>query len=252
MTLTAAHFVRNVPSSELAEMMANPDSFRLLYFPIEGLGQTSRDILSYGEAKWESVFPENWGKQKTETPFGCVPVLYIVKDGKEAILSESTSIESYLASHFHLLGDNPYEEHLIRAFHVSSLSIMVTFGSFVTWNFPEVQEKSLELFKTQFLPNWIRTHERHLIDNGSNGHYLGDKLTLADIKTANVIDHFALQPYGEQLVALIKAAPALWKVKETVDAHPKLCKWRQSEDFKKLESTTKHLYSDPFNNVRTL
>ena len=53
-----AHFVRDTPTSDLANVMANPDSFRLFYFPIEGLGQTSRDILIYADVKWERIFPE--------------------------------------------------------------------------------------------------------------------------------------------------------------------------------------------------
>lgn len=49
---------RTTPSSELAQVMAHPDSFRLLYFPLEAQGQTSRDLLTYGGAKWESASPQ--------------------------------------------------------------------------------------------------------------------------------------------------------------------------------------------------
>lgn len=71
-------------------------------------------------------------------------------------------------------------------------------------------------------------------------------MTLADIKTANAIDHFALQPKGDDLVEIIKKSPALWKVKETVDSHPKLSKWRTSEEFKELEAGTKAFYENPY------
>ncbi|KAF9998729.1 hypothetical protein BGZ65_005802, partial [Modicella reniformis] len=51
--INSAHFVRDVPTSDLSDVLANPDSFRLYYFSIQSLGQTSRDILTYGDAKWE-------------------------------------------------------------------------------------------------------------------------------------------------------------------------------------------------------
>lgn len=54
--LDAAHYVQ-APSSELSETMASPASFKLLYFPIVGLGGTSRDILAYAGAEFESIFP---------------------------------------------------------------------------------------------------------------------------------------------------------------------------------------------------
>ncbi|KAG0047300.1 hypothetical protein BGZ83_007630 [Gryganskiella cystojenkinii] len=242
----AAHFTRDMTSAEQSEILKNPDSFRLFYFQMEGLGQTSRDILTYGDAKWERSYPEDWGKQKANTPFGCIPILYVIKDGKEVMVAESTAVDTYLAKHFGLLGENIYEESQIRAFHSSTLFLLTTFAGSVTWAMPEVKEQTLGFFKDFLLPNWIKSHERHLLDNGDNGHYVGDKLTLADIKTANAIDHFSLQPQGKDFVEIIKKSPALWKVKETVDSDPKLTKWRASEEFKQLEDSTKAYYENPF------
>ncbi|KAK3821400.1 MAG: hypothetical protein J3Q66DRAFT_367109 [Benniella sp.] len=226
--------------------MATPDSFRLYYFSIQGLGQTSRDILEYAGAKWEMVHPDaDWGTQKAETPFGCMPVLHVIQGEKTVILSESVAVEQYLAKHFGLMGKNEYEEALIKAFHTSSMAMMGMFGGTVTWNMPEVQDKCLQMFKEVMLPNWVKTHERHLIDNGSNGHYFGDELTVADIKTANLIDHFAMQPAGPELIEIIQKAPVLWKVKETVDNHPKMAEYRNSTAYKELTERTIAFYKNP-------
>lgn len=54
----AAQINRTTPSSELAQVMAHPESFRLLYFPLEAQGQTSRDLLAYGGANWEGATPQ--------------------------------------------------------------------------------------------------------------------------------------------------------------------------------------------------
>ncbi|KAF9998728.1 hypothetical protein BGZ65_005801 [Modicella reniformis] len=243
--INSAHFVRDVPTSDLIDIMANPDSFRLYYFAIQGLGQTSRDILSYGDAKWENFeVNEHWNEQKSETPFGCVPVLHVIKGEKMVALSEAATVEQYLAKHYGLLGENQYEETLIKTIHSSSLSTFSEFYASVTWNMPEVHDKCLQGFKGRTLVNWVKTHERHLIDNGSNGHYFGDKLTLADIKTANVIDHFALQPEGPELIEIIKTSPVLWKVKETVDNHPKMSKYRNSNEYKTMVEATRTFYVD--------
>lgn len=69
---------------------------------------------------------------------------------------------------------------------------------------------------------------------------------MADIKTANAIDHFGLQPKGDELIEIIKKSSALWKVKETVDNDPKLAKWRGSGEFKELEAYTKAYYENPY------
>jgi len=56
--VTSAHFSRDMTSAEQTAVLENPDSFRLFYFQMEGLGQTSRDVLTYGDAKWERSYPE--------------------------------------------------------------------------------------------------------------------------------------------------------------------------------------------------
>ncbi|KAF9135356.1 hypothetical protein BGW39_003463 [Mortierella sp. 14UC] len=242
----ASRLNKTIPSSELAEVMKHPESFRLLYFPLEAQGQTSRDLLTYGGAKWENAHPKNWMEEKAKTPFGCLPVLYIIKGDKQAVISETHAVENYLAKQFGLMGDNEYEEAIIRSFHCSSASLSAVFSGSVIWNLPEVREKTLEAFKTKQLALWVETHERHLMDNGNNGHYVGNKMSLADIRTANLIKHFSLQPWGEDLMAIIRQAPALMKVMETVENDPKLTQWKMGDEVKKLASATKAFFVNPF------
>jgi hypothetical protein len=61
--------------------------------------------------------------------------------------------------------------------------------------------------------------------------------------TANLITHFEVQPEcGPELIEIIKKAPALWKVKETVDTHPKLIEYRNSKAYKDLYASTAFFY----------
>jgi len=77
-----------------------------------------------------------------------------------------------------LLGDNEYEELLIKVFHSSSFMLQSAFASNVTWCPPEVQPQALSFFMASTLPTWIQTHTKHLLDNGDNGHYIGNKVNI--------------------------------------------------------------------------
>ncbi|KAG0096828.1 hypothetical protein BGZ93_003939 [Podila epicladia] len=228
-SINCAHFVHQ-NTKDLAEAMASPASFKLLYFPLLGRGSTSRDILAYGGADFESIHPPNWPTDKPNTPFGGVPVLYITgKNGKEVTLSESGVVEAYLASLYNLLGDNNYDAAVIRAVHNSAADLQTSMSGTVTFNHPGAKEKCLETLKTATLPNLLGSWERHLVDNGSNGFFFGDRLSLADIRVSNLLEHLAVQPNADELMAIVAKYPHVFKLREQVAHHPKLAAWRQSE-----------------------
>ncbi|KAF9207491.1 hypothetical protein BGZ49_000306 [Haplosporangium sp. Z 27] len=242
----ATHFLRE-SSSELSAALSKPESFKLLYMPINANGATSRDILAYGQAKWENLAPEKWWEEKPKTPFHVLPVLFVMThNGKEIPLSEASVIEQYLAKTFGLLGDNDYEEILIKAFHSSTAGVQNVCSQRVTWEATEAKTEHTNDFKNKTLPQWIQTHEKHLIDNGNNGHYVGNKLSLADIRTANLIDHFSALPEASQFMELINKSEALMKVRETVAKDPKIAAWRADERYKKLYQSSVTFFSNPF------
>ncbi|GJJ74856.1 hypothetical protein EMPS_07214 [Entomortierella parvispora] len=244
----ASHYVRDAPTAELSKSVGQPYSFKFLYFPIHAAGSCSRELLGYGKDKFafEILSPANWGEEKPKTPFHCMPVLYIkTKDGKDLVLSEASVIEHYLAKHMNLLGDNEYEELLIKSFHSSSTMFQGGFASNVTWCPPEVQPQTLAYFKANTFPTWIKTHTKHLLDNGDNGHYIGNKLSLADIRTANAIEHLSVQPCADELMDIIKKAPSLMKVRETVANDPKIAAWRASKEYQTLTSNSKAFFLNP-------
>ncbi|KAI7832652.1 hypothetical protein BC939DRAFT_472248 [Gamsiella multidivaricata] len=245
--LQAAHFSR-ASTSKLAASLAKPASFKLLYWPINALGTTSREMLEYGGAKWENLSqsPDNWGQERLQTPFHVLPVLYIkTEDENDLVLSEAIVVEHYLAKQFSLLGDNEYEENLIKMFHNSSHLFQAAFAQGVTLCSPDVKERQLAAFLNNTLPTWIQTHEKHLHDNGNNGHYVGEKLSLADIRTAVAIEHLTLQPQAAQIMEVINKSEPLIKVKETVAKDPKIAAWRASEQGRKLTEASKAFFTNP-------
>lgn len=46
----------------------------------------------------------------------------------------------------------------------------------VTWTYADKRKGALERFMKSTLPKFIADHEFHLRDNGSNGHYIGNKV----------------------------------------------------------------------------
>ncbi|KAI9241095.1 hypothetical protein MVEG_01429 [Podila verticillata NRRL 6337] len=243
--IDAAHYVQ-APSSELSETMASPASFKLLYFQINGLAGTSRDIMAYGDAEWESIFPSNWREERNNTPMGCLPILFITgKNGKGVTISEAAIIEQYLAKLYNLLGDNEYEETLIKSYHNTSYSLQNLFAYTVSYNQPEASPKCLDYFKAHSLPNLCASLERHLLCNGNNGHFVGNKLSLADIRVANMMEHFAQQPCAEELIEIMKQYPNLYKIRESVANHPRLTAWRKSERWKNSDKASKAFFENP-------
>ncbi|KAF9899574.1 hypothetical protein EC991_008611 [Linnemannia zychae] len=244
--INAGHFSRDA-SAELSDALAKPASFKVMYFPILANGATARDLLAYGGVEWTPASPANWNGEKVHTPFHLMPVLHVVgENGKTAELAETVVVEHYLAKKFGLLGTNEYEESIIKMCHSSSAAIQNTFAGAVTWNDPEGKAKGLAFFTSSSLPSWIETHEKHLKDNGNNGHYLGNKLSLADIRTANVIEQFSTQPESEALMAIINKSEPLLKVRDAVAKDPKMVKWRSGNEYKAFHEGNIAFYSNPF------
>ncbi|KAG0013665.1 hypothetical protein BGZ82_002066 [Podila clonocystis] len=232
--INCGHFVHH-NTKDLAEAMASPASFKLLYFPLLGLAATTRDILAFAGADYENIHSPHWPTDKPNTPFGSMPILYITgKNGKEVALSESTVIEHYLAGHFNLLGDNAYDATVIRAIHNSAADLQTIMFKTILFNYPGAKEKSLEAFKTRTLPDILAFWERHLVDNGSNGFFFGDRLSLADIRVANILEHLSIEPEADDLLAIVSEYPHVFKLREMVANHPNLAAWRQSESCHKF------------------
>lgn len=92
------------------------------------------------------------------------------------MLSESIVIDQYLAKKFNLLGNNEYEEWTIKA-HYSNIHYLRERSLMkMTWTWSDKRAEALELFLEKTLPDFIASHEFHLRGNGSNGHYVGDRV----------------------------------------------------------------------------
>ncbi|KAF9129256.1 hypothetical protein BGW39_004308 [Mortierella sp. 14UC] len=208
------------------------NTFKVLYFKVHALGANSRAILAASGAKWECAFPKDWiNEEKKTTLFGVLPVLFETTTSGETIeVAESDAIENYLCRKFHLLGEDAFDEMKIRAFS-SSLQSLTKFLLMKVGGMkdPEVKAAMRSQFIESIVPRFITYHERHLEANGRNGHYVGDKLSYADINLAvALVSVFSVT--GETQVNK-QATPAIWAVWEKINAIPSYAKWVKSEEY---------------------
>ncbi|KAF9108652.1 hypothetical protein BGX29_009307 [Mortierella sp. GBA35] len=210
-------------------------TFKVLYFKVHAMGSNIRAILAASGAKWECVFPKDWiNEEKKTTLFGVLPNLFETTASGEVIeIAESDAIEDYLCRKYDLLGDDAFDEMKIRAF-ASSIQSMANFLLIKVAGIKDPQVKADN--RTQFIevivPRFVTYHERHLEANGRNGHYVGNKLSYADIKlVVALVSIFSL--IGETLVNK-QATPALWAVWEAVHGIPSYAAWKKSEDYQAI------------------
>ncbi|KAG0222658.1 hypothetical protein BGW41_005880 [Actinomortierella wolfii] len=222
--------------------------YQLHYFGVHGLAMPIRALLSVGGADWSTKFEtfESWANVKSTTPFGTLPVLTVTKESGETLsIPESGAIERYLAKTFGMAGSTEAEE--------IQVNVVLNLNSFLTLYFllkvlgseGEEMKKSFETFKTTRLPNWIAASEKALKNNGSNGHYVGDKITHADISTSTIMD-LLLPADGVDAILNEKTAPNMFACKRKVDSHPQYLAYRKSEEFAKLSEAFQGFVSKKF------
>ncbi|KAF9572448.1 hypothetical protein EC968_009926 [Mortierella alpina] len=204
-------------------------TFKLKYFKLHGIAYTSRLILATSGAKWECVFPDDWANvEKQDTHFGFLPILYETTASNQTIeVPESEAIENYLSKKFKLLGADDYDEVQIRAF-ASSIQALITYYFLRVAVVRDEAYKAVmkERFLTEALPPFVANHERHLKAAGSNGHYVGNKLSIADLKLTIAIS-MIINLTGDEFVSK-ERTPAMWAVWESVNAIPSYVDWKSS------------------------
>jgi len=68
---------------------------------------------------------------------------------------------------------------------------------------------------------------------------------LADIRTANTIEHLAAQPESATLMEIVNKSAPLIKLRDTVAKHPKLAQWRSGADYKRYYEGNRAFYANP-------
>ncbi|KAJ2784341.1 hypothetical protein GGI15_002288 [Coemansia interrupta] len=202
---------------------SNTLSYVIRYFSPNGLAEVSRMMLSAAGVECVLEIPE-WPQEKPNQPFGRLPVLIEKNaDGEvEMVLSESATIERYIARTYGFVPTGPKQDVYQEQFCDQTRDVVIAFYNRLTAK-PEAQEETISKFD-YLLDLYYRVHSEQLRKNGDNGHYFGDKLTYVDFAAYNFFKHMCLQAskHDEAVRSqvLSKITPEFAKLIKTVESDP--------------------------------
>lgn len=184
--------------------------------------------------------------EKKETQFGHMPILYVTDPATKQTLelTELSVLEEYIGRKYNFLGSNAWESNQILAYNSATQSLLDKFVTLVVRADPEIVARMKETFVNGFIGEWAEYHERNLQANvargiSKQGYYMGDKLSLADLKTATVVPAMR-NLSGDKFISEEKT-PGIMKVCEMVEADERYKTWKASDDMKLfMEVTKKH------------
>jgi len=117
-----------------------------------------------------------WPKGKKDTPFGLLPVVTHYKpDGTTFTISQVASILRYTACLFELVGSNDEENTIIDFCNQCAMEDILNTMHMNIWLKPKpTDEDTAKAFKD--LTPFFDGIERFLVQNGSNGYLVGQKV----------------------------------------------------------------------------
>ncbi|KAK3806550.1 MAG: hypothetical protein JOS17DRAFT_822878 [Linnemannia elongata] len=238
--MTPHPFFNPSQSSVFAALAPKRDStFEYRYFRVHGMRSIPRTLIAIGTGSsvlshLTNNFSQDWSTYKSTTPFGFLPVLTETSaDGLSKLeIVESDVIERYLARKFGLLGNgNVFDEILVDTFTNSTQTVTSQlFEKYFAIRDPALRAANKGPLISDHIVPWIKYHEQHLQANGANGHYVGDSVTLADVKTDYLIS--AIQGVTDEELISEEKTPAIWRVKKELEKVEGVAVWRASEEYK--------------------
>ncbi|KAJ2048007.1 hypothetical protein H4S04_004088 [Coemansia sp. S16] len=200
-------------------------SFTLRYFNAAGLSETIRLLLTASKVEWTEEHPE-WPQEKPNQPFGRLPVLIQKSADSETdlVLSESVTIERYLARTYGFLPADPRKAALQEQIRDRFTDVILAF--FIQRSASDEKKEELVTKFEELLSKQVEVSSQVLRDNGSNGHFFGDKLTYVDIAAYAFFKYLIVssKDLSETVSGLVKSSltPELHKLIAVVEADPLL------------------------------
>ncbi|KAJ2830044.1 hypothetical protein GGI24_001998 [Coemansia furcata] len=195
------------------------------YFKVAGFGETSRLLLTAAQVEWIEENPE-WPQEKPNQPFGRLPVLIeqSADSSPDLILSESATIERYIARTYGFLPADPRQAALQEQLRDRLNDVILAY--FVPKSVNDEAKAEAQAKFEGLLDKLVTVNSELLRKSGNNGHLFGSTLSLADIATYAFLWMFLVKPMEalEDSPQLVKAklTPELAKLAVTVEADPLL------------------------------
>ncbi|KAF5279379.1 hypothetical protein FQA39_LY05489 [Lamprigera yunnana] len=170
-------------------------TYKLIYWPMSGVAEPIRYLLSYGGIEFEDfrIEKENWLHIRPHMPFGQVPVLEI--DGKQTY--QSVAICRYLAREVKLCGLNDWEDMEIDAIVDTINDLRKKMSMYYYHTGPDFKERLKGPLFDKTIPHYLKCFEEIAKEN--RGHLAAGKLTWADFYFVGVLEHMDFM-FGKRLI----------------------------------------------------
>ncbi|KAJ2771886.1 hypothetical protein IWQ56_001611 [Coemansia nantahalensis] len=200
-------------------------SYTLRYFPVSGLAEATRLMLTAANVEWTEEHPE-WPAAKPDQPFGRLPVLVekSADGGADFVISESGTIERYIARQHGFLPADPKQAALQEQLHDRLIDVNIAFyvQAFAS---PEKKEEKKADFEN-ILARFIKVQTATLEQNGNTGYLFGDSFSYADAVSYGIFKSLLIGAvkYQADISDFVKSklTPAIIKNLTTTEASPAL------------------------------
>ncbi|KAK2163090.1 hypothetical protein NP493_1485g00055 [Ridgeia piscesae] len=195
--------------------------YTLVYFDGRGRAEVSRILFELAGVEYEDkrIKGEDWGKLKSEMPFGQMPILKIDDD---VTLCQSEAIEFYLAKTFGFAGINTLEEAQVLMIGNCVMDTLMPLFKMHGVKEEEVKDEMKKKYQEEQMPKFLGMLEKLLVSNkGGDGYFIGDKITVADVKIVGIFEW--LPVFGINVD--FNKYPKLKALNDRVTTEPKIAAW---------------------------
>ncbi|KAJ2082643.1 hypothetical protein H4R24_001392 [Coemansia sp. RSA 988] len=200
-------------------------SYTLRYFDFIGIVETCRLLLTAGKVNWTEEHPE-WPEEKEKQPLGRLPVLIEKRvDGSELVLSESQTIERFLARTFGFLPMDPGQSAIQEQLRDQQSDVFYSFFYMTFVHSDEDKKLGREKFNDLFT-RIVNIYADILKTNSCKNHLFGDKLSYADMSLYGFLKLLGMHSlrFRDDACELVKAkmTPEILHLLSSVEADPLL------------------------------
>eukprot|EP00922_Rhytidocystis_sp_ex-Travisia-forbesii_P007273 GHVS01010582.1.p1 GENE.GHVS01010582.1~~GHVS01010582.1.p1 ORF type:complete len:227 (+),score=34.76 GHVS01010582.1:150-830(+) len=207
--------------------MAAPDSslHRLTYFNVKNVAEPIRLTFFIGGIDFEDIRLswDEWSALKPKAPFGQLPVLQL--PNSDEMISQSIGILVYAGMKTGLYPTDPMKAMKCSEVICVLDEIKGYVGKSVHEKTPEIKKAMRVKLATETLPFYLGSINKLAKKNGSNGHFVGNELTVADLNAYVLLSWINSGILDDIPTNLMDNTPDLTKVVRQTGLNPKVIEW---------------------------
>ncbi|XP_006825032.2 glutathione S-transferase-like [Saccoglossus kowalevskii] len=197
--------------------------YKLVYFQFRGRAELARLVFAEAGIEYEDIVidrKDEWPKLKSSPgisrfPFSRAPILEV--DG--VTIGESQAIARFLARRHGLYADDAFDQAKIDMITDTMKDIFKWLAEIFFAK--EKKQELMDKYYNDAFPLLLQGLERVLKENnGGDGYFVGDKVTLADLAFIDTCF-----PMVEWRPEVLKDYPKLNALKQRVESRPRIAEW---------------------------